>query len=262
MRLGFACKVIGMQHDSYKVYRRQPALGGGGRADRQKGLSLFVVLVIVLLSTLLAAWAFRSSIFNQLVVSNDADYQRAFEAAQATLQDAEFDVQNIRPDGTPCQRGNDTKICRHNSSSVYFPTETKDFNRLVSSLEADQKTKCQFGICQKRAGAQDFWNLKETLDDMLAQAAKYGEYTGATKTGPILDPKSGSNAGAWYWVEVLPYQTAGQVLMSNHNPRANKYVYAPETSLPFVYRITVLARGMRPGTQVILQSVLVRQRLN
>ena len=93
MRLEFACKVIGMQYDSYKVYRRQPTLGGGGRADRQKGLSLFVVLVIVLLSTLLAAWAFRSSIFNQLVVSNDADYQRAFEAAQATLQDAEFDVQ-------------------------------------------------------------------------------------------------------------------------------------------------------------------------
>ena len=84
MRLGFASKVIGMQYDFYKMYRRRPALGGGGRADRQKGVSLFVVLVIVLLSTLLAAWAFRSSIFNQLVVSNDADYQRAFEAAQAT----------------------------------------------------------------------------------------------------------------------------------------------------------------------------------
>ena len=40
--------------------------------------------------------------------------------------------------------------------AVYFLTEMKDFNRLVSSLEADPKTKCQFSICQKRAGAQNF----------------------------------------------------------------------------------------------------------
>ena len=46
MKLGFASKVIGMQYDFYKMYRRRPALGGGGRADRQKRVSLFVVLEI------------------------------------------------------------------------------------------------------------------------------------------------------------------------------------------------------------------------
>jgi Tfp pilus assembly protein PilX len=34
----------------------------------------------------------RTSLFNELIVGNDADYQRAFEAAQAILQDAELDI--------------------------------------------------------------------------------------------------------------------------------------------------------------------------
>ena len=53
---------------------------------RQRGISLFVVIVFVLLSMLLALWASRTSLFNEMVVGNDADYQRAFEAAQALLQ--------------------------------------------------------------------------------------------------------------------------------------------------------------------------------
>lgn len=60
--------------------------------NRQHGVALFVVLVAVMLSTLLALWASRTSLFNEMVVSNDADYQRAFEAAQALMQDAELDI--------------------------------------------------------------------------------------------------------------------------------------------------------------------------
>ena len=48
---------------------------------RQRGIALFVVLVFVMLSMLLALWASRTSLFNEMVVGNDADYQRAFEAA-------------------------------------------------------------------------------------------------------------------------------------------------------------------------------------
>ena len=62
---------------------------------RQRGISLFVVIVIVLLSTLLSLWAARTSLFNELIVGNDADYQRAFEAAQALMQDAELDIRGV-----------------------------------------------------------------------------------------------------------------------------------------------------------------------
>lgn len=48
----------------------------------QRGVALFVAIIFVLMSMLLALWSSRTSLFNEMVVGNDADYQRAFEAAQ------------------------------------------------------------------------------------------------------------------------------------------------------------------------------------
>ena len=90
-----------------------------GRRQRQRGVALFVVLVLVMLAMLLALWASRSAFFNQLVVGNDADYQRAFAAAQAMLQDAEFDVLRQKPDGGVCARVAATpKVCRSPVSGI------------------------------------------------------------------------------------------------------------------------------------------------
>jgi len=58
----------------------------------QRGIALYVVIVLVLLTMLLALWASRTAIFNELIVGNDADYQRAYEAAQAMLEDAKTDI--------------------------------------------------------------------------------------------------------------------------------------------------------------------------
>ena len=69
---------------------------------KQQGIALYVVIVLVLLSMLLALWAARSSLFNELLLGNDADYQRTFEAAQAMLQDAEFDIRGTKADGSIC----------------------------------------------------------------------------------------------------------------------------------------------------------------
>ena len=63
---------------------------------RQRGVSLFIVIVFVMMSMLLALWGARTSLFNEIIVGNDADYQRAFEAAQALIQDAEFDIRGER----------------------------------------------------------------------------------------------------------------------------------------------------------------------
>src|SRR5574343_106172 len=86
--------------------------------SRQQGVALFVVIVFVMLSMLLALWASRTSLFNEMIVGNDADYQRAFEAAQALLQDAELDIRRENPDGTPCA----ASPCRAYTSGVLqFP---------------------------------------------------------------------------------------------------------------------------------------------
>lgn len=235
----------------------------------QRGVALFVVIVFVMLSMLLALWASRTSLFNEMVVGNDADYQRAFEAAQALLQDAELDIRNQKSDGTPCAGTGD--VCR-TGIPEQIPLEAKDVGLLLAALDS-QATKCSKGLCLKRIDKQDFWNNTDTSKGYtLAQmadaavGARYGQYTGAT-TGdsshpinPILQWDSSTPAaeGGWYWIEVLPYDESAKT--------SALIVGAPNNYLPLnltpsvVYRITALAYGRKQRTQVVLQQTYAPQK--
>jgi type IV pilus assembly protein PilX len=255
-------------------------------ARRQRGISLLVVMIVVLLSSLLALWAFRSSLVNEAIVGNDADYQRAFEAAQAMIQDAEMDIRGERADGRSCVGAAAAapgdaagaavagRICRI-AGTLRFPEENKELIGLLAELDAEP-TRCRDGICQKRTGIQDFWTDDATFRAMtrpstvsnLPVGARYGQYTGAlppvagtpdpAKSDPMVNPlltESGADRGAWYWIEVMPYDTspgellAGRAkLVLNLNPNV-------------VYRITAVAVGLKPRTRVVLQSTFVRQKI-
>ena len=235
---------------------------------RQRGISLFVVIVIVLLSTLLSLWAARTSLFNELIVGNDADYQRAFEAAQALMQDAELDIRGVKPDGSACTPVvAKPSICRVPDAAtlVWYPEEDQDLATLFATLDA-QPTKCLNGICLKRTGNQDFWTDATTLNAMIANnvGARYGEFTGAetgvvgSKASHSILKNTAAGQGGWYWVEVMPYDaTAGNTgLISNGSSNL-----ALNLKPNVAFRITTIARGLRPGTQVVLQSTFARQKL-
>lgn len=243
-------------------------------AVRQRGVALFVVIVFVMLSMLLALWASRTSLFNEMVVGNDADYQRAFEAAQALLQDAELDIRGEMADGNLCS----APPCRAYSSALQFPGDTNEINPLITVLES-KATRCQDGLCARRVGRQDFWNYAtaETtikpaanttlgevpLSDLMAVGARYGQYTGAANTttagplNPILT-ETAAGQGGWYWIEIMPYSDAAK--------SANVIVDSSTSQLPLnldvyvVFRITALAIGRKPGTTVVLQETYARQR--
>lgn len=241
--------------------------------DRQPGVALPVVIVLVLLSMLLALWAARSALFNEMVVGNDADYQRAFEAAQALLQDAELDIRGEHAQGGACtprpDQGADParlSVCRRSASIARLPQEAKDVEPLLADLD-QAETRCRDGLCARRIGAQDFWNNASnaqgvTLEQMTAAGvgARYGEFTGAISSRmshPILASRD-AGEGGWYWIEVLP-----------HDPHAGHAGLIANGSVPLalhmlpqvVYRITALAHGLRPGTRVVLQQTYARQRL-
>jgi len=244
-------------------------------------VTLFIVIVFVLLSMLLALWASRTSMFNEMVIGNDADYRRAFEAAQALLQDAELDIRGERADGFACAPDllND-KVCRRRATLAQIPLGGEDVGPLLAEL-SNQSTRCLNGLCSKRAGRQDFWNYTNTTSpppsslqpgevtlDSLAVTdvgARYGEYTGAVHDGaagpvnPILqwDTTTPANAGGWYWIEVLPYDESSKnsgVVVGNNNLLALNMV--PNV----VYRITAIAYGRKPSTQVVLQQTYARQK--
>jgi len=272
-------KTATMPHHPHPAALRTPAHGGHGQplpavAARQRGVALFVVIVFVMLSMLLALWASRTSLFNEMVVGNDANYQRAFEAAQALLQDAELDIRGEMADGTPCA----ASPCRAYSSKLQFPGDTNEINPLITALEAEP-TRCKDGLCARRVGRQDFWNYATAatpikpaantalgevpLSDLMAVGARYGQYTGAQlgssgkPANPILADKT-DGRGGWYWIEIMRYSDAAK--------SANLIVDSSTSQLPLnldvyvVYRITALAIGLRPGTTVVLQETYARQR--
>ncbi|WP_408642887.1 pilus assembly PilX family protein [Acidovorax bellezanensis] len=258
-------------------------LAHGGRqhllsafAKRQQGVVLFVVIVCVMLSMLLALWASRTSLFNEMVVGNDASYQRAFEAAQALMQDAELDIRGEMADGSACG----APPCRAYSSKLQFPADTQEINPLITALQAEP-TRCKDGLCSRRVGRQDFWNYATAttpiqpaanadlgevpLSALMAEGvgARYGQYTGAVHTtdaGPInpILAETAAGRGGWYWIEVMRY--------SDKAKSANLIMDSSTSELPLnldvyvVFRITALAIGSRPGTTVVLQETYARQR--
>lgn len=232
--------------------------------SRQRGVALFVVIIFVMLSMLLALWASRTAWFNEMIVGNDADYQRAFEAAQALLQDAELDIRGEQASGAACISDNEnSQICRQDASIDKFPSEDKDIGALLAELDNLGGTRCRHAICAKRTAEQDFWNNADELKQMqmLNVGARYGQYTGAT-TGAASNPilaESAEGRGGWYWIEVLPYVKGAGNLGLIPDSTNNLLDISLDTYV--VYRITALAQGLKSNTQVVLQQTYARQKL-
>ena len=244
----------------------------------QRGVALFVVIVFVLLTMLAALWASRTALFGEMIVGNDADYQRAFEAAQALLQDAELDIREEHADGTPwrqsdaartlnapCEANSD--ICRTKADLPRPPETAEDLGDLLAHLKT-QSTGCQHGLCLKRTGNQDFWNDATTLTAMTAAnvGARYGQYTGAKKgdssnpANPILQ-QTDAGKGGWYWIEVLPYDQSSKSsgVIVGGSGSTNLDLLALNLKPHVVYRITALAQGLKPNSRVVLQQTYARQ---
>lgn len=216
-------------------------------------------MVMVLLSTLLVLWSSRTALFNEMVTGADSDYQRAFEAAQAMVRDAEFDIMGLQSDGkTACRAGSAYIGCRPLAGGAYFPQDASDYDSLVATLRG-RSPSCLDGICLGApiATSAEFWNVDADLARMQASgvASTYGAHSGAMAAqagNPLL---KSSPVRAWYWVEVLPYDTG---LASS----AAAQKYAPDSSAPYVYRITAVAQGLKPNSRAVVQTVFVRKRVS
>jgi type IV pilus assembly protein PilX len=242
--------------------------------QRQRGVALFVVIVLVMLSMLLAVWSSRTSLFNEMLVGNDADYQRAFEAAQALLQDAELDIRGENPNGGVCT----SSKCRNNvTGAARIPLDPQEVTPLLAELD-QEATKCKNGLCAKRTGRQDFWNYVGTITPAAAAGefslaamskdnvgARYGDYSGATlgntssPASPILADRSANNRGGWYWIEVMYYDESSKNSGLIVGSTSTKGLLSLNLKPNVVYRITALAYGRKSTTMAVLQQTYARQ---
>ena len=80
--------------------------------------------------------------------------------------------------------------------------------------------------------------------------------SGAASMSALKRANAGAGAKAWYWVEVLPYDTASAVTAGPAQ------TFAPDSTRPNIYRITAVAQGLKPGTQAVVQSVFVWKKVS
>lgn len=226
--------------------------------NKQRGIALFTVLVMVLLSLLLVLGASKTALFNELITGNDADYQRALEAAQLLLKDAERDIVGYKEDGTVCNATGGYIGCHQESTGAYFPLAVSDF-LVLSDKVSSSLPPCLNGICTNLCPSATtgfcvdlvprFWSTSTLLATMTPLGARYGQYTlaspGTTGNKILTGGKS------WYWVEVIPY---AEFYMGKASAAPN------DKSVPYIYRITAVAQGSKPGTQAVVQTLVALRR--
>lgn len=140
---------------------------------KQRGVSLVMVLIFLLLAIISVLGAFRAGFLNEKIVGSESDYNRAFAAAEALIRDAEIDIRGRRPPydiaqndgslGFPCRpttdNGNYTETvskvgyedsCRLRGSATtpWFPEDIFDFDKVQILLNPlGTENNCIAGIC-------------------------------------------------------------------------------------------------------------------
>jgi type IV pilus assembly protein PilX len=232
-----------------------------------RGLALPTIVVLLLLCAIAVAAAFRLGHLSELIVGNSSDYARTRAAADALMRDAEMDIRGSLPSyefiqangmpGYPCRpQSPGSGIpkagfigCRTPGLSMaaptnpWFPYNWDEFLQVTDLVSAANAQGCMQGICRPQGTP-----IAENWQALRAHGVTYGQFTRVDLNAPgvagnpVLSA-SGANARAWYWIEVFKYE-AGLTPPTNRAPPAKGFVP--------LYRITVVATGLRAGTQVVL----------
>jgi len=208
-------------------------------ASRQRGFALIMSLILMTGLLVLAAVTLRVSTRNERVAGIDMDRALAFQLAETTLRDAQQDILRMNDSGQPCLP---PTTCR---PAVEYP------NKDAGLTDLPFVGTCRQGMCYLGPGsvtptgpnpagqaylAAGFENPWDRADPGSTNAARpyaqYGEFTGASWS--TLQTASGAAQRPRYWVELIPYGTAGDRML---------------------YRITVLAAGRNPQSLAMLQEV-------
>jgi type IV pilus assembly protein PilX len=217
----------------------------------QRGISLIVVMIMLLLSSLVMLGSTRVGTLNEALVGSESDTLHAFAAAEAIIRDAELDILGQRADGQPCSSDPTAAVGCRSLVGPFFPQGDDDLDTLVASVStADAFRNCRQGIClPTKVDSLDATAWTDDLVDMQAVGATYGQFTSTTPAAASNPLLTSIPPRAWYWVEVFRYAD----ILGPGDGRVT-----PDTVRhPFVYRITAHVQGTKPGTRVQLRTVLV-----
>lgn len=273
--------------------RHFPRRHGPGR---QRGISMFIVMIILLLALILVFGGLTVTNMNESLVGNQSDAQRAYGSAQALINAAQRDIRlngrdcgpvDTAPPGTAGQNPYyPLTSAATTNCTVRFPRNMAEYTQLQTKIMAAGKCASNSldagvyeGICFSD-GPTDPNFLSATVNDgaagiqQWANGATYTQFVGKLDDNGDAGVNYGSNSSnsnvatgsgtslalsgasvdtdkGRYWIEVFPYNTASISLGDSGG------VPLPDSSYPFVFRITALARGLRGDTVSLLRAYYV-----
>jgi type IV pilus assembly protein PilX len=187
---------------------------------QQRGVTMIVVLLMLVLVSMLALVAARFSILGEKSARNDRDRDIAFQAAEDALLDAEKDVLHPGPIPAP---GNRNSLFGRDSQLHFQPGCGINTER---------------GLCLPNDIAiKPIW-LTVDISASSTTSVQYGTYTGQTyPSGLVLSVRPPR-----YIVEVIPD------IQADSGQDAQQGCY--------IYRVTSFGFGVREETIVSLQNIL------
>lgn len=198
--------------------------------QRQRGMALVFVLIMISIIFVIAAVSSRMVTFGERAARNDRDRQTAFQAAEAALSDAELDIMGpssagatrvslfgTLPAGEGCSSASDTRgIC----------------GRLAPNTSADSLLDVYRPIFENEDATTRAW-------------VSFGEFTGRQAD---FVTATGSNQGA------LPARAPRYIIEKTSLSFRNR---TQAVGKPFdAYVVTAIGYGLQASTQVVLQAVI------
>lgn len=194
-----------------------------GRTRRASGIALITAVIMLLVITLLALGGARLALDSKRSSRNQRDFEIAYQAAEAALIDAEYDISSAAS----------------KRASLFLQTSTVGF--LAGDCNTGTALPSAFlGLCDTSGNSGDpIWNTINWTAVAGNKTVEYGTFTGRSfPTGTGLTPARKPR----YLIEILPDNTNG--------------ASASETAVQrYKYRITAIGFGPNDTTRAIVQSV-------
>lgn len=209
---------------------------------KQGGFSLIVSLMMLIVIIILGVSASQMAVNEERGARNDRDRQLAFQAAEAALKDAEYEILS---DASPaCAAAAPVGHGRLNTVTCFNEDNGLGF---VTDCSAPPNE----GLCLASATAVPAWlspNVQFLADAKGTgnnHTVKYGRFTGRTF------PTQATVAGSAF--PIYPPRYIIERVLKNLSTDS---MTQPGEGYAYMFRVTAMGFGANPNSQVVLQSVV------
>ena len=200
-------------------------LGPSRSLHYSRGASHIVVMLILVVVSILGVSGIQVAMMGERGTRNDRDQQVAWQAAEAALIDAEFDIEGL-------------PVSSMTKRNTVFKLKETDIAKFIPDCGTSGLS---IGLCSLNATGKPAWlTVDFTATGASAPTVQFGTFTGR-------DFPSGSKG-------VQPVRPPRYVIEPIVDPLVSRTT-KPGSGTRYVYRVTAMGFGPSATTQAVVQMI-------